>query len=396
MRVDFVVPRYGREVVGGAEAAVRMLATRLAASPGYDVGVLTTCARDSRTWADEYRPGATVEDGVAVQRFASVSGRDRRFDRIARRVLLGKDPTVADQREFLRRQGPVNPAVVDAAEASRADVVVFSPYLYDPIVRGIERVGERAVLHPAAHDEPALNLSVYEPVFRGAGGLVFYTDGERRLVDERFGLAAKPQLVLGLGVDPPAERPDPGQARAALGLSPDQPYLVCVGRVDDNKGTSLLAQLFGVYKARRPGPLKLVFLGQVVDRPPAHPDVLVAGPVPEAVKWGAYAGALAFVTPSPYESFSLVLIEAWLAGAPALANRICVATREHVSRSGGGLLFGSYAEFEAALDRLVDDAGLRERLAGRGRAYAEGRFGWPGLLDRYGRFLATATERGRR
>lgn len=396
MRVDFVVPRYGRDVVGGAEAAVRMLATRLASSPGWEVGVLTTCARDSRTWANEYAPGASVEDGVAVRRFRSTSGRDRRFDRIARTVLLGKDPTPAQQQEFLRLQGPVCPEVVDAAEASPADVVVFSPYLYDPIVRGIERVGGRAVLHPAAHDEPALNLSMYEPVFEGAAGLVFYTDGERHLVAERFGLAAKPQLVLGLGVDPPADRPDAAAARSALGLSPGEPYLVCVGRVDDNKGTSLLAQLFATYKARHPGPLKLVYLGQVVDRPPAHPDVVVAGPVPEPVKWGAYAGALAFVTPSPYESFSLVLIEAWLAGAPALVNRICVATSEHASRSGGGLPFGSYAEFEAALDRLVDDAGLRERLADRGRAYAEARFAWPVLLDRYGRFLTTASERVRR
>ena len=396
MRLAFVVPRYGREVVGGAESAVRMLAERVAAGLGWDVSVLTTCARDSRTWANEYAPGTTVEDGVAVHRFASASGRDRDFDKAARPVLEERHWTAEQEARFLALQGPICPPLVDAAAASEADVVAFSPYLYDPIVRGVPRLGRRAVLMPAAHDEPALRLSIYDPVFQSAGALVFYTEGERALVNGRFGTAATPQLVLGLGVEPPAAPPDPAAARRALGLSADEPFLLSVGRVDDNKGTTLLARLFTLYKSRRPGPLKLVLAGQVVDRPPPHADVIVPGPVTDEVKWGAYAGATAFVTPSPYESFSLVLVEAWLAGAPALVNGVCLATSEHAARSGGGLRFGSYAEFEAAVDRLVSDAALRQGLAARGRAYAEGRFVWPVLLDRFGRFIATAAERARR
>jgi glycosyltransferase involved in cell wall biosynthesis len=362
-----------------------MLAERLVASPGWSVEVLTTCARDARTWADEHAPGTSVEDGVVVHRFASAAGRARGFDRAARPVIHGGALSRADEERLVEQQGPMSPALVDAAASSEADLVAFSPYLYDPIVKGVRRLGPRAVLHPAAHDEPFLRLGLYDDVFAAAGALVFYTHGERALVDRRFGVGATPQLVLGLGVDPPPDTTSP--------LGVDGPYLLCVGRVDDSKGTNLLARAFAAYKARRPGPLKLVLVGHLVDRPEPHPDIVVAGPVPEDVKWGAYQGALALVQPSPYESFSLVLVEGWQAGLPALVNAGCSATREHVARSGGGLWFGSYGEFEAALDRLVGDEQLRAVLGERGRAYAQAAFAWPGLLDRYRGFLTSVAAR---
>jgi glycosyltransferase involved in cell wall biosynthesis len=396
VRISYVVPRYGREVVGGAEMAVRMLADRLVADAGWDVEVLTTCAKDSRTWADEYPEGETVEAGVRVRRFASQAGRHPGFDAFSTPVLLGPPPSMEDQRRWVEMQGPVNPAVVKAAASSDAELVVFSPYLYYPIVHGVPLLGERAVVHPAAHDEPALGLPILRDVFEAAGALVFYTHGERKLVGRRFSVAHKPQMVLGLGVDAPAVLPAPGAGAGVGGLGIDEPYLLCVGRVDESKGTGLLARAFATYKERRPGPLKLVFVGQVVDRPMEHPDIVVAGMVDEDVKWGAYAGAVALVQPSPYESFSLVLIEAWLAGAPALVNAGCLATREHCARSGGGLWFGSYGSFEVAVDRLVGDAALRGALAARGRAYAEAEFAWPVLLERYVRFLSSARVRARR
>ena len=65
--VTFVTPRYGAEVLGGAEAGARLLATRLAAD-GRDVTVITSCATSMQTWADDFPAGETVEDGVRVVR----------------------------------------------------------------------------------------------------------------------------------------------------------------------------------------------------------------------------------------------------------------------------------------------------------------------------------------
>lgn len=381
MKIAYVVPRYGVEVVGGAEYGARMLAERLVGLLGWEVEVLTTCALDARTWADEYPEGDVDLNGVRVRRFRSKAGRAPDFEASSRPVLAR--PEAADTetcRRWIERQGPVAPAAIEAAAASDAELVVFYPYLYYPTVHGVPAVGERAVMHPAAHDEAPLRLPVFREVFAATRGFVFQTYGERRLVETLFPVGHRPQIVMGLGVE--EEEGDP----AAV---PQQPYLLCLGRVDDGKGAGMLARYFAEYKARRPGPLKLVFAGPVAQRPPAHPDVVLAGPVDGATKWGLLRGAVALVNPSYFEAFSIVLMEAWTAGVPVLVNGACLATREHCERSGGGLWFSGYGGFEATVDRLVGDETMRRSLAARGRAYVDANFRWPTLVDRYARFLTS-------
>jgi glycosyltransferase involved in cell wall biosynthesis len=78
-----------------------------------------------------------------------------------------------------------------------------------------------------------------------------------------------------------------------------------------------------------------------------------------------------------------------------VVNATCDPTREHCEHSSGGLWFGSYAEFEAVVDRLVADPALRQRLAHNGNAYVDRFFQWPALIGRYGDFLTGVAERGR-
>ena len=82
------------------------------------------------------------------------------------------------------------------------------------------------------------------------------------------------------------------------------------------------------------------------------------GPVSEGQKWALLEGALALVSPSPWEAFSLVVAEAWSAGTPVVVNAECAATVEHCRRSGGGLSFAGFGEFEAVMDRLYGDEDL--------------------------------------
>lgn len=386
MKVAFVPPRYGLEVVGGAEHAVRMFAEHLRRA-GDDVEVFTTCARSAATWADEYPERTEVVNGVAVHRFRSRAGRSPAFAAASTALLERGERGPAAEERWVELQGPVCPAVLDAAAASDADAVVFYPYLYWPTVHGVRRLGRRAVVHPAAHDEPPLRLAPYRDVMTGGRALVFQTEGERTLVRRTFEVEHLPQLLLGLGVEPAPAAPDPAGARDALGLG-DRPYLLCLGRVDDGKGAARLTGLFAAHKLRQPGPLALVFAGPVVDRPPAHPDVVVTGLVDETTKWGLLAGAEVLVNPSLHEAFSIVLMEAWTIGVPVVVNARCAATREHCARSAGGLWFGGAASFEAVVGRLHADPVLRARMGQAGTAYVERRFGWPSLIDRYRSFLA--------
>lgn len=386
MKLAVVTPRYGLEAVGGAELAARLLAEQLVAHTDWTVEALTTTARDASTWQPFYPPGVDELGGVRVHRFPVEGARSPDFDRATDRALqLGRRATPAQLREWVVQQGPVAPALIDAIRASDADVFAFHPYLYHPTVVGLPLVRERAVLHPAAHDELVIGLPVYEELFATAPAFGYWSDPERRFAERRFRTGGRPALVVGLGVEP-APGTEPG-ARAAVGLG-DRPFLLCLGRVDEGKGTRVLAECFAAYKERHPGPLALVFAGPVVHEPALHPDIVVAGPVDEPVKWGLLRGALALVSPSAFESFSIVLMEAWSVGTAALVNGRCAVTREHAERSGGAFVFRDFAELDVALDKIVGSADLRAALGDAGRAYVERNFRWPEVVHRYATFLA--------
>ncbi len=394
MRVAFVTPRYGTEIMGGAETGARQLAEHLVADLSWECEVFTTAALDYVTWEDAFDPGDSELHGVVVHRFASAAGRSPRFYALDGRLRLAPgSATRREAAEWVESNGPVNPELLEAARASRADVMAFYPYLYYPSVHGIGQVPMPTVLHPAAHDEHALYLPIYRGTFQAADGIAYHTEAERRLVQRVHKVAEHPQIVLGLGVGSPKGRGRRGGEVLGIG---ERPYLVSLGRVDTHKGSSMLARFFLRFKERHPGPLALAFVGPVAADIPEHPDLVVTGVVDEADKWDLLADSLVSVSPSAMESFSLVVMESWTKGVPVLVNALCDPTREHCQRSGGGLWFDSYRSFEVALERLVADGGLRQRLGQAGRSYVDSRYAWPVLIDRYARFLEEVAAAGRR
>ncbi len=218
-------------------------------------------------------------------------------------------------------------------------------------------------------------------MFGAVGGFAYNSYAEQALVERTFPIAHLPASVIGATVVEGSG--DPEAARAALGLAPGEPFVLCVGRVERAKGSHVLAELWRLYRARRPGAPRLVLLGPVHEGLDGDHDVVVAGRQPEEVKWGALQGCEFAITPSAWESFSLVVLEAWLAGAPVVVNRRCAATLEHCLRSRGGLSFVDYADFETVADRLLADRALRERLVANGRAYTQRVFNWSAIVDRY-------------
>ncbi|HEX2699862.1 MAG TPA: glycosyltransferase family 4 protein [Acidimicrobiales bacterium] len=394
MRLLYVTQRYGREVAGGAELHCRQFATRLAAG-GHRVEVVTTCARDYVTWANEYAPGTTDLDGLRVHRLPTASPRDLRlFGPLNGRVTLGEKPVALHvQQEWMRAQGPDVPGLAPWLDdhAGRFDAVIFFTYLYATAFTGLPRVAGRVpvLLHPTAHDEPTLGLPLFDAVFRLPDAFAFSTEEERDLVERRFRVSRPASAVVGIGFDLDVAG-DGASFRRRYGLG-DGPYVVVVGRVDPAKGSTELFSFFAEYKERHPGPLRLVVVGEPVDPPPPHPDVVVTGFVADEVKQAAVDGALALVQPSYFESFSMVLAEAWAQGRAALVQGRCAVLEGHARRSGGAVPYRGYAEFEAALDLVTADPALAAALGRAGRRYVEAHFGWDTVLDRYQDVLARLT-----
>jgi glycosyltransferase involved in cell wall biosynthesis len=382
-RVTFVTPRYGIEVVGGAESGARALATRLVAD-GWPVQVLTTRARSSVTWADDYDEGTSMIDGVAVHRFGVRRPRDRDFDRFSAQIFGPAAVSEATALDWIDRQGPDSPDLLAAIGDVDEGVLALYPYLYQPTVRGLEVARVPTVLHAAAHDEPPLRLPVFDRLFSGVDGLAHHSHAEQALVAERFpATAARPQTVLGLPVA--AGEGDADAARRELGLG-DGSFVLYLGRIDRGKGVHDLVRWFERCRNTL-GDTRLVLAGPVIHRPAPGDGVVVLGTVSEAHKWGLLAAADVLVNPSPLESFSLVILEAWLAGTPVIVNGRCGPMVDHCRLSGGGLWFAGIADFEEALRRLLADRELAARLAAAGADYVGRIYNWPAVRSRYASLL---------
>jgi len=393
VKVAFVTPRYGPQVMGGAEGAARSLAEHLVADLGHEVEIYTTCAIDHLTWADVLEPGTSQINGVTVHRFRSAAGRAKEFFILDGSIRSAPSAVSMEEgNRWVEANGPVTPELLDALEDSTADVVAFYPYLFYMTVHGIDRVRQPAVLHPAAHDEPALYLKPYRNTFASADAFCYHTRAERHLVERVLPVAETPQIVLGLGTNAEVGR---GRSGAEVLGTGDRPYVVCVGRVDEQKGAVMLANFFIEYKRRHPSDLVLAFVGPTSSVLPESDDIVITGIVDEEDKWDIIADALVSISPSAMESFSLVVLEGWVKGIPALVNGTCGPTVENCSLSGGGLWFDSYGSFEIALGRLLADSALREQLGAAGQDFVRRTFDWPVLIRRYEAFLEQVIARGR-
>lgn len=395
LRLLIVVQRYGPEVRGGAEHAAREVAERLA-QRGHEVEVLTTTARSYVDWSGDLAPGTEVVRGVTVHRLPVDPLRDADvFARLHHRLGAAVAPVDGGLQEAWRRaQGPCVPDLprwLDA-EAGRFDVAVFFTYLYATSTDGLPVAARHTAtaLVPCAHDEPPLALDVFDRIAHLADTMLFLTPEEAGLVRRRFRLRG-PHHVVGLGTELDLR---PAPAPADLGTGGD-PYLLYVGRIDPSKGTSWLVDSFAAVQAARPSSLRLVLLGEAVVPPAEHPDVVLIGGADDATRDDAMRRAVALVHPSPYESFGMVVTEAWAAGTPVIAFGGNDVLRGHIERSGGGILVHDAAELGAAAQLLSEDAARRDALGRAGRAHAERCFAWPTVIAAWERALQR-TAAGRR
>ena len=123
---------------------------------------------------------------------------------------------------------------------------------------------------------------------------------------------------------------------------------------------------FDRYRQTFPGAADLLLIGNLAMPEPRIPGVRYLGHLSEDEKHAAMAGAKVVVCPSPYESLSIVLLEAFSLGTPGLVSSRSAVLEDHCRRSNGGLFYGNGAEFAEALDLLVRGHGMRERLGRTG------------------------------
>jgi glycosyltransferase involved in cell wall biosynthesis len=425
VKIAFVVQRYGAEVLGGSEHLCRLVAERLSAN--HDVEVLTSCARDYITWKNDYPEGADRIRGVTVRRFATAATRDIDAFNAYSDWIYNNTHSRADEREWLQQQGPWTPGLIEhlRRQHQQYDVLIFFTYLYAPTVLGLEIAPSRSILVPTAHDEPAIRLEIFKDVFKKPAALCYLTESERQFVQIQFPERPLLEETVGVGVDLPQQQPYPrmpsapdddqsasGDAADAAASGAEEeiprdfpshllargavfrrrhrlygPIVLYGGRIDPGKGCEELLQYFSEY-VKEGGDATLALMGVKLMSLPEEPFIRFAGLLSDRERLQALEAATVVVCPSPYESLSLLALEALSVGTPVLANARSAVLVEHCVRSNGGLYYQDRDEFVEALKLLVGDERLRAALGRNGRDYVRRNYRWDVVLGKYERLFA--------
>jgi glycosyltransferase involved in cell wall biosynthesis len=386
-RVAFVTPRYGAGVVGGSEAVVAEAARGLARR-GYDVEVLTTCARSHFSWANEFPAGEVVDRGVTVRRFRTVTGAGlrSRFG-LDQRVQRGERLDSGEEVAWANDRFRVPELYLHLYEHARSyDAIVLSPYLFWTTIYGASVAPERSVVMPCLHDEPYARLGIVRATLASAAALWFLSEPEH-LLAHRLAPGLSPRhAVVGAAVEVP-EHYDPAGFRQRHHLS--SPFILFAGRREPGKGWDSLLRAFARVIATGDGAIDLVTTGvgdpdlpqglegRVHDLGYLEPDELA----------NAFAAAEALVQPSANESFSRTLMEAWLAGTPVIATAAGEVVTWHCERSGGGITYADDFEFAQCLRFVVEAPKAAAELALKGREYVLEHYTWDKVLDEMERSL---------
>jgi glycosyltransferase involved in cell wall biosynthesis len=122
--------------------------------------------------------------------------------------------------------------------------------------------------------------------------------------------------------------------------------------------------------------VELVLAGTPVIPIPPDPRIRHLGFITEEEKVAALRQCRVLVMPSPYESLSVITLEAWKLGTPVLANARCRVLMGQCLRSNAGLFYHGYAEFAEALKLLLSRPEVGEKLGAQGKRYVDEEYSW--------------------
>ena len=392
-KIGFITPWYGESIGGGAEAELRGLVHHLQEA-GIDLEVLTTCVKSfTSDWNENYHPeGYTLEANIPVRRFR-VRIRDvGAFDRVNQKLLMGEH-LCAEEEETFCREMVNSPELIKYIREHGEEYSLFVciPYMFGPVYYGAQVYPEKTIMIPCFHDESYAHFSCFRNVFSKVRGMAFNSEPERKLAEELYGVQGDNFVTFGLGMDTEWSG-DAERFRRKYGI--DEPFILYAGRKDAGKRVDTLIGYFDEFRKREDSDLKLVLIGGGSMRLPDQENILDLGFVDPQDKYDAYAAATFFCNPSEMESFSIVIMESWLAGRPVLVNGLCPVTKDFVQRTNGGLYYTNYAEFDLCVRYLLSHPREMEIMAQNGRNFVLENFTWKEIVRKYQEYFRRVAEEG--
>ena len=396
--VAVVIPWFGENLKGGAEQLAWQVSNRLS-KRGHAVEVLTTCcASFLEDWSTNHLPsGVEYLDGLLVRRFKVDKRNGDLFNRANMHGLAvppenlrpGINPFTFGTGEVFVAEN-INSLALEKylkRNKKKYHAFVFLPYLYGVVLNGLPVVADKSWLQPCLHDEVYAYLPQVEEIMRQCRGILYNSLGEERLAFHLFGPGiVRKGEVVGVGVES-FDLTHSALPKQVARLDLDQEkYVLCLGRRDNTKNTSLLVEAYRRYRKRHPeSSLQLILAGPGEKKfGTAIKGVHDLGLVPEQDKEALLSHCTALFQPSRNESYSRVIMEAWFYSRPVAAHGACLATAMAVEAAGGGWVAEECDEWEQLfhkIDLMEEDQLIEFGIKGSeyARRYAE----WDAVIDRY-------------
>ena len=236
---------------------------------------------------------------------------------------------------------------------------------------------------------------------RLCAGIVTFSDGQREVMLQDYGVAEQRVLTIPNGADLDRFLPSPRDAAVeTLGLDRDLEYVVWAGSYRPNQDLPLLLQAFARLHERRPGARLLLIAAHVAEleelsrKAGVEPWVLVRHV--EHAKVPVYMAAASVCVATLVDTVGirtnavapLKLFEYLACGRPTVTAD--VPFLRFVEERGLGSLYrpGDAESLAAALERMLSlPGGERDALGAHVRSYVEANHGWSMLNARTEEFL---------
>jgi D-inositol-3-phosphate glycosyltransferase len=371
--------KLGEKDAGGMNVYVRQLGIALGGL-GHQVDIFTRCQDYSSTQIVDLGPGTRVVhiEAGAVQY-------------IDKRDLFPILPEFTQRVEGFRQEAHLSYDVVHSHYwLSGWSGMVLQRDWGVPLVHMFHTLGavKNAVARSESEREPARRIAVERQVVASADRVVVANRAEKKDLMRFYDAPEGKLAIVPCGVDLQLFRPLPqDQARALLNLPAQGRVILFVGRLEPIKGVDVLLDALAHLRCEDCDGQLLVVGGNLDGEEAARlrgliqelnlsDRVRLLGAQDQSTLPYIYAAADLCVIPSFYESFGMVAIEAMACGRPVIASR-AGGLQFTVRHERTGLLVppGDSLALADALERLVKDAGLRQRMGAAGLRAAH-RYSW--------------------
>lgn len=399
-----VTPWFGEKEVGGAETLAYELANRL--SRKLPVVVLTTCSSESlkayEWYVNKYKSGTQKRSSYTIKRFKVDKKNYPKFEKIIFEKLLpipisklisGTSPLKnAEEETFLRNN--INSKSLERHIRLfywKYSAFLFLPYLYGTTITIIKKLypilKNKIILQPCLHNEAYAYLKIISEIFSLSDRILYNSAGEQILSNRLFGFPVYQKgVVVGSGInwDYSKIREDYSPVNKQISTLESKSFIFYLGKKSIEKNTDLLVRSFLNFKKRYPSELKLLLAGTGDGYGNEEYGIIDLGRISEDDKMFLYKNMKAFVNPSVNESFSRVVMEAWLNKKVVLVHKDCLATSTLVMQNKSGFIAETIEEW-TDLFKMIDEVSSETLLeyGERGYHYAKENTDWEQVVNRY-------------